>query len=92
MYARGAKEGDQVPAAHVNAVVRLTHDVPTLWLSRGDLGVVQSIWFSPADCYEVEFRKPECCPTRAVLSAELFELVEPQPFRTGVEEEANEHE
>jgi hypothetical protein len=43
-------------AAHVNAVVRLTHDVPTLWLNRGDIGIVQSIWLSPADHYEVEFQ------------------------------------
>ena len=78
--------------AHVNALVRLTHDVPTLWLGRGDLGVVQSIWCSPDDCYEVEFRKPGQCPTRALLSAELFELVERQPFRTGPEEEANDHD
>ncbi len=35
--------------------VRLTHDVPELGLSRGDVGVVCSTWFSPATAYEVEF-------------------------------------
>lgn len=70
-----------MPTAHVNAVVRLTHDVPTLWLGRGDVGVVQSIWFSPADCFEVEFRKPGQCPMRALLNAEVLEVVEQAPER-----------
>jgi hypothetical protein len=64
-------------AAHENAVVRLTRDVPTLWLNRGDVGVVRSTWMSPANYYEVEFRKPGQCPMRALLGGELLELVEP---------------
>ena len=62
---------------NVNAVVRLTHDVPTLWLNRGDMGVVRSIWMSPADCYEVEFLQPGQSSVRTLLNAELLELVEP---------------
>jgi hypothetical protein len=63
--------------AHVNAVVRLTQDVPTLWLKRGDVGTVQSVWLSPAHRYEIEFRNPGQPTMRALLGAELFELVEP---------------
>lgn len=78
--------------AHVNAVIRLTHDVPTLWLGRGEMGVVQSIWLSPADWYEVEFCKPGQPAMRALLDADLFELVEPAPVSAGPEEEATKHE
>jgi hypothetical protein len=60
----------------VNAVVRLTHDVPTLWLNRGDVGTVQSIWLSPIDRYEVEFDRAGQSPVRALLDADLFELDE----------------
>jgi hypothetical protein len=63
--------------AQVNNVVRLIHDVPTLWLSRGDVGVVRSVWMSPASCYEVEFRKPGESSVRALLNADLLERVEP---------------
>ena len=63
-------------AAQENAVVRLTHDVPTLWLNRGDVGVVRSTWLSPANFYEVEFRKSGQCPIRALLGGELLELIE----------------
>jgi hypothetical protein len=82
----------KMPTANVNAVVRLTHDVPTLWLGRGDVGVVQSIWLSPADWYEVEFCKSGRPAVRALLDADLFELVEPAPFSVGREEEAAQHE
>ena len=63
--------------AFLNTVVQLNHDVPELWLHRGDVGVVQSIWLSPADCYEVEFRRPGQCPMRALLNAQLLEVIEP---------------
>ena len=66
---------------HVNEGVRLTHDLPTLWLNRGDMGVVRSIWMSPVDCYEVEFSKPGESPVRTLLNAELLELVEPGPLK-----------
>ena len=66
-------------AAHENDVVRLTHDVPTLWLNRGDVGVVRSIWLSPTDYYEVEFRKHGQSPMRTLVRGELLELIEPAP-------------
>jgi hypothetical protein len=69
--------GSQMSRAFLNMAVRLTHDVPELWLHRGDVGVVQSIWLSPADCYEVEFQKPGQCRLRALLNAELLEVIEP---------------
>ena len=72
----GTLREDDMTTRQVNTVVRLTHDVPTLWLHRGDLGVVQSIRLSPADCYEVEFEDPGQGPVRALLTAELFESVE----------------
>ena len=54
--------------AYANAVVRLTHDVPTLWLHCGDVGTVRSVWLSPVDRYEVEFNKPGQAPVRALLA------------------------
>jgi Domain of unknown function (DUF4926) len=64
-------------SAFLNNVVRLNHDVPELWLHRGDVGVVRSIWLSPADCYEVEFRQVGQCDVRALLNAEWLEVIEP---------------
>ena len=72
--------------ASVNAVVRLTHDVPELWLSCGDVGVVQSIWLAPMSCYEVEFRKPAQCALRVLLNAEVLEVVEPALVRADREQ------
>ena len=65
--------------AFVNSVVRLTNDVPTLWLSRGDVGVVKSVWLSPLDYYEVEFRKPHRCCVRALLNHEMIDVTELKP-------------
>jgi hypothetical protein len=73
--------------AQVNAVVRLTHDVPTLWLNRGDVGTVQSIWQSPVYRYEVEFSKPGQASVRALLGADLIELVQPEQVNAGREKE-----
>ena len=47
-----------MPAIYVNNLVRLTRDVPLNGLHRGDVGVVQSLWFAPDEVYEVEFRVP----------------------------------
>ena len=68
-------------SAQIDARVRLTHDVPTLWLSRGDVGVVRSVWMSPASCYEVEFCKPGRSSVRALLNMELLELMRPDQSR-----------
>ena len=72
--------------AQVDALVRLTHDVPTLWLTRGDVGVVRSVWMSPASCYEVEFRKPDQSPVRALLNMELLELIQPGRSQPAIRE------
>ncbi len=39
----------------VDDFVRLRQDVPQWALSRGEVGVVRSTWFSPNKAYEVEF-------------------------------------
>ena len=71
--------------AEVNALVRLTQDVPSVWLGRGDIGVVKSVWLSPVDCYEVEFSKPGQCAVRALLDAGVLEAVEPTPATATLE-------
>jgi hypothetical protein len=71
--------------AEIDALVRLTHDVPTLWLSRGDVGVVRSVWMAPANCYEVEFRKAGESSVRALLNTELLEPVETRRVEAGRE-------
>jgi hypothetical protein len=81
-----------MPTAYLNAAVRLTNDVPKRWLDRGDVGVVRSIWRSPTDCYEVEFHKPGQHALRALLDADLLELVEPAPCSAAREPEASKHE
>jgi hypothetical protein len=76
----------------VNKVVRLTCNVPTLWLSRGDVGVVQSVWMSPANWFEVEFSKSGQPAVRALLAAHFFELVEVAPLIAGQKAEAAKHD
>ena len=67
-----------MPPAHINAVVRLTDDVPALELRRGDQGVVVSIWLSPGDFLcEVEFSDSDHRgPVRKLLRAGQLEVVE----------------
>ena len=65
---------------HVDAVIRLTVDVPTQGLRCGDEGVVVGVWISPGDFqFEVEFHKTADSPAvRARLRAEQLEVVESQ--------------
>ncbi|QOV89985.1 DUF4926 domain-containing protein [Humisphaera borealis] len=64
---------------HVDDVVRLTKDIPELFLSRGEIGVVCSTWFSPVSALDVEFsRVGTDRQTRALVSLEQVELEEPQ--------------
>jgi hypothetical protein len=78
-YSRHLFRGDQImPSAHVDAVVRLKVDVPTLGLQSGDRGVVVSVWLSPLgfSC-EVEFPKfGGSRPVRTLLRAEQLEVVQ----------------
>ena len=65
---------------HINAVVRLTADVPRLRLRCGDEGVVVSVWLSPGDFhFEVEFHQSTASrAVRVLLRAEALEVVGPQ--------------
>jgi hypothetical protein len=66
--------------AHINDTVRLTRDIPNLWLERGCEGVVRSIWFSPTTVYEVEFDGVGLdCRTRALLLDDQIEQIELKP-------------
>ena len=61
----------------IDDVVRLTHDVPNLYLHRGEVGVIRSKWFAPAPAFEVEFGTPGLgSKIRAVLLAEQLQLEE----------------
>ena len=61
----------------VDDFVRLTQDVPDLFLNRGAVGVVRSVWMAPSVAFEVEFHKIghdyQC---RALLSAEQVEVAD----------------
>lgn len=60
--------------------VRLRQDIPELMLSRGEVGVVRSTWFSPTVAYEVEFSADSPAQrTRALLLAEQVEVEAPPP-------------
>jgi uncharacterized protein DUF4926 len=56
-------------------LVRLTRDLPELSLSRGELGVVRSIWFAPNAAFEVEFGRNEHL-TRVLLLPDQVEIEE----------------
>jgi hypothetical protein len=54
--------------------VRLTCDVPQLFLTRGDVGMVRSIWLLPDGTFEVEFHlRKSGEEVRALLKAEQIE-------------------
>ena len=59
----------------INDYVRLTHDIPNLDLHRGEVGIIRSLVFAPAQVFEVEFHTPGCpSDTRAILNANQVEL------------------
>ena len=63
----------------IDDVVRLKQDFPDLFLFRGSVGVVRSVWFAPWAAYEVEFEiAAHGCQTRALLFQQHIE-VEQQP-------------
>ena len=63
-----------------NARVRLIEGVPTLGLEDGDVGVVQSIWRTPIEFFEVQFDRPgEPFAVRALIQADHLEVVEVAP-------------
>jgi hypothetical protein len=63
-----------------NDRVRWTKAVPTLWLARGDVGVVRSVWSSSPGFCEVEFEKSgESFGVRALIQGDELEVVEVAP-------------
>ncbi|MGA2498639.1 MAG: hypothetical protein ABSH20_12910 [Tepidisphaeraceae bacterium] len=64
----------------VEDCIRLDIDIPRLRLKRGDLGVVQSTWFSPATAYEVAFHPAGVSEeTRVLVRAEQVHVEEGSP-------------
>jgi hypothetical protein len=60
-----------------NDRIRLTRPIPTLWLQRGDVGSIRSVWSAPPGFYEVEFVKAgESCAVRALVEADQMEVIE----------------
>ena len=60
-----------------NDRVRLTRPIPTLWLDRGEVGSIRSVWSSSPGFYEVEFHKAgESCAIRALVEADQVEVIE----------------
>jgi hypothetical protein len=70
-----------MPSLHVNSVVRLKEQVPEHGLSRGEEGVVVSVWLSPEGfLFEVEFARPiGSSVLRTLLPATQLELANAQP-------------
>ena len=57
--------------------IRLTQSLPELGLQRGQLGMVCSTWFYPAEAFEVEFKSATGgFPTRVLLLPHQIELVD----------------
>lgn len=62
---------------HVDDFVRLTSDIPELYLRRGEVGIVRSTWCHPSTWYEVEFHPVGLnAATRALLRAEQVQVEE----------------
>lgn len=61
---------------HVGDFVRLIVNIPELCLHRGDVGIVRSIWFSPATAYEVDFVGALGGTNRTLLLAEQIQVVD----------------
>ena len=74
---------DRMRQPHIDDFVRLTRDIPELFLHRGEIGVVRSTWFAPSTCFEVEFRCGLDCETRALIMAEQLEVEEHAAVMSG---------
>jgi hypothetical protein len=60
----------------VDDQVRLTQDIPELWLTKGECGVVRSTWFAPSVAYEVEFQIGRGSHTRVLVRPEQLQVEE----------------
>lgn len=58
----------------VNDHVRLTRDIPALWLHHGESGIVCSRWSDPTLAFEVEFHTTD--PDGAIRALVLGEQLE----------------
>jgi hypothetical protein len=62
-------------SVETEALVRLTRDIPNLFLARGAIGILKSTWCS--DAYEVEFQRDDQTGViRALVFAEQIEMIE----------------
>ena len=61
--------------------VRLTRDIPDLWLRHGESGIVCSRWSDPTLAFEVEFRTTHPHDViRALVLGEQLEVQEESLF------------
>jgi len=61
----------------IDDVVRLTRDIPERELTRGETGVIRSLWFAPEITFEVEFHPVgHEFDTRCLVRREQVELDE----------------
>ena len=76
-----------MPFTHINAVVRLTVDIPQYRLCRGDEGIIVSVWLLPGEFrFQVEFHRPNGSPSvYAHLCAEQLEVVNSRSPRLAME-------
>jgi hypothetical protein len=76
-----------MPAAHLDAVVRLKEAIPAYHLQRGEEGVVVGVWLvSGGFRYEVEFREPgQPYGVPVLLCAKQIEVVESQSLGSAAE-------
>jgi hypothetical protein len=69
----------------IDDFVRLNQDIPELYLSRGDVGVVRSTWFAPSVAYEVEFHQiGSDYQTRTLLLPDQVTVEDGSLFATAV--------
>ena len=67
----------------VGDYVRLTLDIPDLWLQRGEEGIVCAAWCGPIASFEVEFRPADRGGVkRALVPAEKLEVEEESVFES----------
>jgi hypothetical protein len=63
--------------------VRLTQDMPDLWLHRGETGIICSRWSVPTPAFEVEFHTTDSHDViRALVLGEQLEVEEESLFES----------
>ena len=66
---------------NVDDQVRLTRDIPNLWLHKGETGTVCSCWFDSMLAFEVEFHRNDPDDVvRAWVPGEQLEVEEKSLF------------